>query len=94
MFCIANRCSYMLCLLSSSFLLFKKFFSEMGGCGNNFNSSTPEAEAGRYPSLPGQPDLQSEFQENLGYRVKPSVQKQNKTKQKKEVFVYYLLVFL
>ena len=45
---------------------------------HTFNPSTQEAEAGGFP---GQPGLQSEFQDSQGYKEKPCLKKQRTNKQ-------------
>jgi hypothetical protein len=48
-----------------------------------FNPSTQEAEAGGFlSSRPGQPGLQSEFQDSQGYTEKPCLKRKQTNKQK------------
>jgi hypothetical protein len=54
----------------------KKENTPLGGVVHAFNPSTQEAEAGR--GVPGQPGLQSEFQDSQGYTEKPCLKNKNK----------------
>ena len=54
-----------------------------------FNPSTQEVEAGGFLRVRGQPGLQSEFQDSLGYTEKPCLIKKKKKRKKERLLILW-----